>query len=60
MTIIMRFASIADMDQLLGIGKGEGTTLAVGQIDAILANTGSVHIREACRDKRRRTPSAEI
>ena len=37
MTIITRFASIADMEQLLGIGKGEGTRLAVGQIDAILA-----------------------
>ena len=36
MTIITRFASIADMEQLLGIGKGEGTRLAVGQIDAIL------------------------
>ena len=38
-TIITRFASIADMEQLLGIGKGEGTRLAVGQIDAILAIT---------------------
>jgi uncharacterized protein YndB with AHSA1/START domain len=37
MTIITRFASIADMELLLGIGKGEGTRLAVGQIDAILA-----------------------
>jgi len=39
MTIITRFASIADMEQLLGMGKGEGTRLAVGQIDAILAIT---------------------
>ena len=39
MTIITRFASIADMEQLLGIGKGEGTRLAVEQIDAILAIT---------------------
>jgi uncharacterized protein YndB with AHSA1/START domain len=37
MTIITRFASIADMEQLLGMGKGEGTKLALGQIDAILA-----------------------
>jgi uncharacterized protein YndB with AHSA1/START domain len=37
MTIVTRFASIADMEQLLGMGKGEGTRLAVGQIDAILA-----------------------
>ncbi len=28
-----------DMEQLLGIGKGEGTRQAVGQIDAILAIT---------------------
>src|SRR5437667_336593 len=39
MTIITRFASVADMEQLLGIGKGEGTRQAVGQIDAILAIT---------------------
>jgi uncharacterized protein YndB with AHSA1/START domain len=39
MTIITRFASIADMEQLLGMGKAEGTRLAVGQIDAILAIT---------------------
>lgn len=37
MTIITRFASISDMEQLLGMGKGEGTRQAVGQIDAILA-----------------------
>lgn len=39
MTIVTRFASIADMEQLLGMGKGEGTRLAVGQIDTILAVT---------------------
>ena len=39
MTIVTRFASIADMEQLLGMGKGEGTRLAVRQIDAILAIT---------------------
>ena len=36
MTITMRFASIADMEQLLATGKDEGTGRAVGQIDAIL------------------------
>jgi uncharacterized protein YndB with AHSA1/START domain len=35
MTITSRFASIADMEQLLG--KEEGMRLAVGQIDAVLA-----------------------
>ena len=39
MTIICRFASIADMKQLLALGKDEGMRLAVGQIDAILATT---------------------
>src|SRR5215469_16052281 len=39
MTITTRFKSIADMEQLLGIGKGDGTRLAVGQIDAVLAST---------------------
>ena len=37
MTITSRFASIADMEQLLAMGQEEGMTLAVGQIDAILA-----------------------
>lgn len=41
MTITMRFASIADMEQLLATGKDEGTALAVGQIDAILVVAGS-------------------
>lgn len=42
MTITSRFASIADMEQLLVMGQEEGMTLAVGQIDAILATaTGS-------------------
>jgi uncharacterized protein YndB with AHSA1/START domain len=39
MTITSRFASIADMEQLLATGKEEGMRLAVGQIDAILATT---------------------
>jgi hypothetical protein len=39
MTITCRFASIADMEQLLATGKQEGMRLAVGQIDAILATT---------------------
>jgi hypothetical protein len=42
MTITCRFASIADMEQLLALGKAEGMSTAVGQIDAILAiATGS-------------------
>jgi uncharacterized protein YndB with AHSA1/START domain len=36
MTITSRFASIADMEKLRAIGQEEGTTLAVGQIDAVL------------------------
>ena len=39
MTIITRFASLADMEQLIDMGKGEGTRLAVAQIDATLAIT---------------------
>src|SRR5919201_6428756 len=34
MTITSRFASIADMEQLLAMGKEEGMSLAVRQIDA--------------------------
>jgi uncharacterized protein YndB with AHSA1/START domain len=37
MTIIQRFDSTADMEKLIGIGQDEGMTLAVGQIDDILA-----------------------
>jgi uncharacterized protein YndB with AHSA1/START domain len=37
MTITSRFASTADMEQLIAMGQDEGMTLAVGQIDAILA-----------------------
>jgi hypothetical protein len=37
MTITSRFASIADMEQVIAIGQDEGMALAVGQIDAILA-----------------------
>jgi len=36
-TITSRFASIADMEQVIAIGQDEGMALAVGQIDAILA-----------------------
>ena len=39
MTLIIRFASIEDMEQLLATGKEEGMRLAVAQIDAILAAT---------------------
>jgi uncharacterized protein YndB with AHSA1/START domain len=39
MTITTRFNSIADMEQALAMGKGDGTRLAVGQIDAVLAST---------------------
>ena len=39
MTVTTRFNSIADMEQLLGMGKGDGTRLAIGQIDAVLADT---------------------
>ena len=37
MTMTSRFASIADMEQIIAIGQDEGMALAVGQIDAILA-----------------------
>ncbi len=36
MTITQRFESVADMEQLIAMGQGEGMTLAVGQIDDIL------------------------
>lgn len=36
MSISLRFASIADMEQLLGTGKAEAMRLAVGQIDGII------------------------
>jgi uncharacterized protein YndB with AHSA1/START domain len=36
MTMIARFASIADMEQFIAMGNAEGMTLAIGQIDAIL------------------------
>jgi uncharacterized protein YndB with AHSA1/START domain len=39
MTITSRFKSIADMEQLLGTGQGEGMRLAVGQIDTVLATS---------------------
>src|SRR5947209_881026 len=37
MTIITRFASIADMERIIATGTDEGMALAVGQIDALLA-----------------------
>jgi uncharacterized protein YndB with AHSA1/START domain len=36
MTMISRFSSVADMDQIIGVGQDEGVALAVRQIDAIL------------------------
>lgn len=39
MSIASRFPSTEAMEQLLGFGMEEGMTLAVGQIDAILAGT---------------------
>jgi uncharacterized protein YndB with AHSA1/START domain len=41
MTITQRFASIADMEQLIAMGQDEGMTLAAGQIDAVLATPTS-------------------
>lgn len=37
MTMTSRFDSISDMEQIIAIGQDEGVTLALGQIDAILA-----------------------
>jgi hypothetical protein len=37
MTMVSRFASIEDMEQVLARGTDEGRKLALGQIDAILA-----------------------
>ena len=37
MTMTSRFASIADMEQIIAMAQDEGMALAVGQIDAILA-----------------------
>jgi uncharacterized protein YndB with AHSA1/START domain len=37
MIMTSRFASIADMEQVIAIGQDDGMALAVGQIDAILA-----------------------
>ena len=37
MTILMTFASAAEMEQLVNMGMVEGLTGAAGQIDAILA-----------------------
>jgi uncharacterized protein YndB with AHSA1/START domain len=38
MTIVATFPSLADMEQLLAMGMVEGMTLAMGQIDAVLAD----------------------
>jgi uncharacterized protein YndB with AHSA1/START domain len=37
MTMISRFASIADMERAIAMGQDEGVAIAVGQIDAVLA-----------------------
>ena len=37
MTIASRFASVADMEQILEMGFAEGITEAVNQIEGILA-----------------------
>ncbi|CAN5170992.1 SRPBCC domain-containing protein [soil metagenome] len=37
MTLTSRFSSVEQMDQLAAMGMIEGTTLALGQVDAILA-----------------------
>jgi uncharacterized protein YndB with AHSA1/START domain len=37
MTVTSRFASVADMEQIIAIGQDEGVALALGQIDALLA-----------------------
>jgi uncharacterized protein YndB with AHSA1/START domain len=39
MSIITRFATTADMEAFVAVGQDEGTILAVGQIDAVLATT---------------------
>jgi uncharacterized protein YndB with AHSA1/START domain len=36
-TIVSRYASLADMERMLAMGQEEGMTLTVGRIDAILA-----------------------
>lgn len=38
MTITSRFASLDDMRRIIAIGQDQGMTLAVGQIDAVLAS----------------------
>jgi uncharacterized protein YndB with AHSA1/START domain len=37
MTMTSRFASLADMEQIIAIGQDEGVVRAAGQIDAVLA-----------------------
>ena len=37
MTMVVRFASIADMERIIATGTDKGMALAVGQIDAVLA-----------------------
>jgi len=37
MTVTSRFATFAQMEQLMAMGMVEGMTLAMGQIDEILA-----------------------
>jgi uncharacterized protein YndB with AHSA1/START domain len=38
MTIVATFPSLADMEQLVAMGMVEGMTMAMGQIDAVLAD----------------------
>ncbi|HEY0187783.1 MAG TPA: SRPBCC domain-containing protein [Cellulomonas sp.] len=40
MTVVSRFASTAQMEQVLALGMAEGMSLAMGQIDAVLADAG--------------------
>ena len=39
MTIIFRFASLADLQRIIATGTDEGMALAVGQIDVVLASS---------------------
>jgi uncharacterized protein YndB with AHSA1/START domain len=41
MTAVTRFASVAQMEMMLGMGMAEGMTAAVGQIDGLLEKSAS-------------------
>jgi uncharacterized protein YndB with AHSA1/START domain len=45
MTIVNEYASPEVMELLLGMGEEEGLTLAIGQIDAILAEDAVTHAK---------------